>query len=122
MDKELLKDYGIDFDKGLKNCIGDLTFYKRILSMFLDDQCFPKAKAAYMEGDKRELFSRMHELKGISGNAALAELYYTTIPLVELLRLDNSNPAEAEVKELFVAAEAAYNRTCEGIRLYIAEK
>ena len=119
MDSALLTSYGIDYDKGLKNCMGNLSFYKKILSMFLQDQCFTQAKAAQLDKDQRELFSRMHELKGISGNAGLASLYDATVPLVELLRTGNGTPAEVDA--LFAVMETAYHRACEGIGILIAE-
>lgn len=119
MDKELLASYGIDYDRGLKNCMGSAAFYKKILSMFLQDPCFAQAKIARAAGNQKELFSRMHELKGISGNAALMTLYTNTVPLVELLRGGNADGKE--VDRLFVAIDAAHSRACEGIAIILAE-
>ena len=119
MDGALLASYGIDYDKGLKNCMGNLSFYKKILSMFQQDPCFSRAKVAYTEGNQKELFGRMHELKGISGNAALTALYDATVPLVELLRTGNS--ISAEVGPLFAVMEEAYHRAYEGIDILLAE-
>lgn len=118
MEKDLLSNYGIDFEKGLKYCMGNRDFYLKILSMFMEDSCFQRAKAAYTEKDYRKLFNNMHELKGVSGNAALVALYNTTVPLVELLRIGNN--VEAQVDALFAAIEASYDRTCEGIKFIIA--
>ena len=119
MDKALLMSYGIDIDRGLKNCMDDLSFYKKILSMFQQDPCFSLAQAAHANGDQKELFRRMHELKGISGNAALYALDNATVPLVELLR--SGAEGRADVDRLFDVASAAYSRACEGIALVIAE-
>lgn len=119
MDSELLKDYGVDYDKGLKNCIGNEKFYKKILSMFLEDHCFLRAEDAFENWDQKELFSRMHELKGISGNAALVGLYDATLPLVELLRTGDVGREDSRV--MFEAARAAYARACEGIALIMSE-
>lgn len=118
MDKGSLAKYGIDYDKGLANCMGDLGFFKVLLSMFLKDDCFPRAIEAHAAHDYKELFSCMHELKGVSGNAALMELYAAVLPLVEILR--NGTDDTAEVDRLFSVAEAAYNRTCEGIELAVS--
>ena len=115
MDKELLRQYGIDYDKGLSNCMGDVAFYKTLMGMFLDDDCFPRARAAYAQHDYATLFSCLHELKGVSGNAALTELYKAVVPLVELLRGGTSD--DAAVDTLFSQADAAYQRACEGISL-----
>lgn len=114
-----LAGYGIDWGKSLNNCIGDRNFHKKILDMFLEDQCFSKAKDAYMSDDRKELFARMHELKGISGNVALDDLYGATVPLVELLRVDSEKCDKAEIDRLFAACEEAYDRAYEGVKLYI---
>ena len=119
MDMALPAEYGIDYEKGLKNCMGNLAFYKRILSMFLQDHCFSRAKKALISRNYKEMFSCMHELMGVSGNAALMGLYQTTVPLVELLR--GGTDADAEVQRLFAEMETAYNRTCEGIHQIINE-
>ena len=116
MDIEVLSSYGIEYDRGLKNCMGNVVFYKKILTMFLQDGCFMQAKSAYASGDRKELFSRLHELKGISGNAALTALYNQTVPLVELLRKDTDI-----TPEMFAALEEAYQRACEGIALFVEE-
>ena len=118
MDRELLAQYGIDFDVGLGHCMGDAAFYRTLLSMFLDDDCFPRAQAAFADGNAKELFSCMHELKGVSGNAALTALYNAVIPLVEALR--NQDAVGEEIAPLFARAQAAYDRTVQGIRLAVA--
>ena len=115
MDGDWLSGYGIDYAQGLKHSMGDPTFYKMILSMFLQDKCFARGKAAFAAGDYHAMFNDMHELKGVSGNAALVKLYAATMPLVELLRGGNADPGETE--RLFVDVEKAYQRACEGIAL-----
>ena len=118
MNRELLAEYGIDYDRGLKNCMGDPAFYKTLLGMFLKDECFPRARAAYAAGDIKELFSSMHELKGASGNAALTELYNAIVPLVELLRTGDAQ--KEDVDRLFAAADEAYRRTYEGVSIAVS--
>lgn len=117
MDRTLLLQYGIDYDKGLINCMGDEAFFQTLLSMFLEDSCFSRGKDAYASKDYKEMFSCMHELKGASGKAALIELYKAVVPLVELLRVGDIQ--EDEVSRLYGEAEKAYQRTCDGIKLAI---
>ena len=120
MMKELLLEYGVDYDKGLKSCMGDLSFYQSILSAFLQDECFAKARKAYSNKAYHELFDCMHELKGVSGNIALTDLYQITVSLVELLRNDIGE--ESEIGRLFQAADEAYKRACEGIYMVVSER
>lgn len=119
MESQALAEYGIDYDKGMRNCMENLPFYKKILEMFLDDTSFSRAKKAFQAAEYRELFKCVHELKGISGNAGLTALYEVCVPLVEALRKDE--PQKAEAERLFPLAEAEYRRACEGIALFLAQ-
>lgn len=124
--KMLLEKYGIDYDDGMKHCMGDAAFYITVLSIFLDDACFANAKKAYSERDYKNLFEYLHELKGVSGNTALTGLYGTVVPLVELLRnpqskKDDERDVDAEADRLFALIETEYDRACQGIRFLIGE-
>ena len=119
MEKDMLAQYGIDYEKGLKNCMGNPIFYQKIMTMFLADTNFPRAKAAWEYQDQSVLFACLHELKGISGNAALTELYQATVPLLELTRKPNA-PFD-EVGKLFSAVERAYARACDGMKRYLMD-
>lgn len=122
MESELMTRYGIDYDKGIKNCMGNGIFYRKILSMFMEDDSFLRAKAACKVRDYKTLFNCAHELKGVSGNAALTKLYYATVPLVELLRGESGAEVGAEVESLLAAIEEAYSSACAGISLILEEK
>ena len=119
MDKDFLAQYEINYDLGVKNCMGDPAFYKNLLSMFLEDDCFPRAQRAYAQGNHKELFSCLHELKGATGNAALTGLYDAIVPLIELLREGTDD--NAEVTRLFEAADRVYQRTYDGVAKAIAQ-
>lgn len=118
MEGEQLAAYGIDYERGLHNCMDDLDFYRKILRMFLEDECFPLARKAFEAKDYHALFERLHELKGTSGNSALMELYHCVVPAVEMLRNGYGGANDAELARLFAACEASYGRTCEGIRRF----
>ena len=115
MDKELLAQYGISYDKGLDNCMGDEELYALLLPMFLEDDSFARAKAAYEARDYETMFRCAHELKGVSGNAALTELQGKVEPLVELLRVGTEEEKESRTGDLFAEVEKAYQRTREGV-------
>lgn len=115
MDLKILKEYGIDCDKGIARCMNDSGLYETILTMFLDDTCLERAKKHIANKDNTELFKCMHELKGASGNVDITALYEAVCPLVELLR--GGGGTEAEITPMFAKIEAAYNRAKEGIAL-----
>jgi HPt (histidine-containing phosphotransfer) domain-containing protein len=119
MDQTFLTQLGIDYDKGLRICMGDPVFFKTLLTMFLKDDCFPRARVAYAEGNDQALFSCLHELKGVSGNAALTALYDSVVPLVELLRAGVTD--RTELDRLFAAANAVYQRIYDGIKTAVGE-
>lgn len=119
MNKELLEQYGIDYNTGLEQSMGDEDFYKMILSMFLKDTCYARAKEAYLGKDYTKLFDALHELRGVSGNAALIKLYNITAEFVENLRFKDG--IDEEIDCLFAKFEAVYKKTCEGINLIIME-
>lgn len=119
MDGKILTRYGIDYEKGLQRCTQDAAFYEMLLTMFLEDSSFARAKAAYEDMNRRKLFECLHELKGVSGNTAMTELYEAVCPLVELVR--NGAADEAEITRLFTLVEDAYTRAREGISLALGE-
>ncbi len=119
MHNKVCNDYGIDYEKGVAHCMGDEELFMEILAMFLEDSSFGRAKAAYESKDYEVLLKSVHELKGVSGNAALTELYKTTCELVEYLR--NGKINDEDVNMLFALMAVAYNRTRDGIALTLAE-
>lgn len=115
MDLTILKDYGINYEKGIARCMGDKDLYEQILGLFLEDDCMNRAKAAFEKKDYPALFKCMHELKGSSGNAELTEIFEAVCPLVELLRHEGAS--EEEIALQFHRAEGGYDRAREGIVL-----
>lgn len=118
MNYDVLTQHGIDYQSGLARCLGDEQFYEQLLLLFLEDDCFARAKAAYARFEQRELFKCLHELKGVSGNTAMTELYEAVCPLVELLRAKDAAPDE--IAPLFAEIETAYRHTCEGVSMATA--
>ncbi len=117
MDTALLLTYGIDYESGLARCMNDEAFYKDLLSMFLRDDNFQRAKTALESGDMAALFTCMHTLKGVCGNIDLKALYVAVNELVELLR--GKNAAREDVLPAFAAVQAAYDKTAQGIALVL---
>lgn len=115
MDFEILTQYGVDYQKGIERCLNDEVFYEKILTLFLKDESFANAKNAYECGDDAALFTYVHELKGVSGNAELTELYEAVYPLVEVLRKEDFDRDAME--KLYDAMSVAYAKTREGVFL-----
>lgn len=118
MDKDLLREYGIDYEKGLGRCMGDSELYTTLLSMFSQDDCFERTRQALEQRDAKAMFDCMHELKGTSGNLALNALYELICPLVERLRTGDADMDE--IAPLFEPVEKVYKKTLEGIKDILA--
>ena len=113
MDITILEKYGIDYKNGLARCMGDVEFYEKLLTMFLNDDTFSQAKKAFDEKNYEKLFHYTHELKGVCGNADMKDIYRAVCPLVELLRYNEGS--EEIITEMFEKVEEAYNKAKEGI-------
>lgn len=95
------------------------AIYETMMSMFLDDDTFSRAKMAYEKNYYKELFRSLHELKGTSGSASLTELNAAVVPLVELLRGGNDVPRQL-LATMFERVEKSYFKAIEGISLAFA--
>ena len=115
MNSDILKSYGIDYEKGRERCLGDADFYAQLLDMFLEDTAFERAEQALNQKDYKTLFECMHELKGSAGNVDLSELFCTVSPLVELLR--GGSDDDERIAKLFSEVSCSYAKACKGIRL-----
>lgn len=114
MNSEILKDSGIDFDKGVARFLGDRQLYESILITFLNDDTFAKGKAALEKGNYTNLYEFVHTLKGVAGNTDMTTLYLTTAVLSEYL-LKCDSPQKESVYDLFYEVEVAYYAVMKGI-------
>jgi HPt (histidine-containing phosphotransfer) domain-containing protein len=115
MNEKILEQYGISFQEGLDRFCGDNELYERMLHLFLEDQSYNKCKEAFAKKDYHELFEAAHEMKGVSGNLDLKNLYEASCELVELLR--NGEYDSKRIKVSFIKFEEAYQKTKEGLEL-----
>ena len=120
MNYEILKEYGIDYTKGLKRCMDDESFYQDYVASFLEDDSFARGKKAFERKDYQEMFCCIHELSGVCSNADLLQLHESVKELVELLRNHLGTPIQIE--DSFYKMEKVYLRTIEGIKLAIQRK
>ncbi len=94
MNAEILKNAGIDYDRGVKRFMGRAHLYEKTLAKFMRDTAFSRIQAAYEAGDMEQMRAAAHEFKGMCGNIALSTLYDMSHALVELLRSEAGKPAE----------------------------
>lgn len=86
MDIAKLQDVGIDYEDGLRRCAGNDTLYERLLGMFAQDTNYAESLEAFEKQDWDGLFSHMHEIKGMSSNLSMTEVYADAAEIVALLR------------------------------------
>ncbi|MDD4076280.1 MAG: Hpt domain-containing protein [Eubacteriales bacterium] len=106
MNVEMLKSAGIDYDRAVKRFMGKAHIYEKVLGDFLDDTALDLAIEAYNGGDKQGLFECAHEMKGVSGNMDMTDLYRVACELVELLR-EGTVPNDA-LEAAFLSFQSAY--------------
>lgn len=81
-----LMAYGANVDEGLARCMGNESFYLRLVESVKDEKGFDELKRAIGEGKLDEAFSAAHALKGVLGNLSLTPLYEPMCEITELLR------------------------------------
>ncbi len=84
--REILIAGGIDYDAGIQRFMNKKHLFERVLSSFLGDTTVTQGKRCLEAKDYNGLFESMHELKGVSGNLSITELFALTSSLVEDLR------------------------------------
>ncbi len=89
MDKARLQGAGIDVDDGIRRCAGNADLYERLLGMFVQDSNYADSLVAFKEQDWDALFSHMHEIKGMSSNLSMTDVYADAAEVCALLRANN---------------------------------
>ncbi len=112
MDKEILIKAGLDYEDGVRRCAGSVDLYEKLLTMFLDDANFSEAKELFDKGAYGDMYSHVHEIKGMSGNLSIGELYQASSHAVDVLRAQDWNALPAAFEEL----ERAYESSTAAIR------
>ena len=82
-----LKDLGVNTAEGVARCINNESFYIRMVSKGIESfGKFDDLKAAVDKGDLDSAFAVAHDLKGLTGNLSLTQLYEPVSEITELLR------------------------------------
>ena len=102
---EELNKFGAKTDDAIKRCMGNESFYLKLVKMAVADENFPRLDKALSEKDWKESFEAAHALKGVVGNLELTPLYESLKELTDMLR-----PLEAcDYDELLNAVHKSYN-------------
>lgn len=107
MDIAKLRDAGIDYEDGLRRCAGNDTLYERLLGMFAQDTNYAESLEAFDQGDWDGLFSHMHEIKGMSSNLSMTNVYADAAEIVALLRAQDYDAIAPVIGKLKVSYAAA---------------
>lgn len=86
MNNEKLQEAGVDWEDGVRRCAGKADLYERLLGMFVQDENYARSLAAFEQRDWDELFSHVHEIKGMSSNLSMTDLNAHAAEIVSLLR------------------------------------
>ena len=96
-----LKALGADTEDGLKRCLGNETFYLRLVGMAIANDGYEKLRDAIDAGNLDEAFERAHALKGMLGNVSLTNLLDPVTEMVEELRLRHDIDYSPMLERLF---------------------
>ena len=96
-----LKELGVNVEEGLERVMGDAPLYETMLGMFIDRvECNPIAAEDFAAQDLEDLTGRVHALKGVTGNLAMAPLFAGYLHMLELLRAGRAGEAKAEYERI----------------------
>ena len=81
-----LKAFGANTDDALARCMGNESFYFKLIGKVLEDRNFDVLEKAIISKDYDTAFEAAHSLKGVLGNLSLTPIYDPVNELTELLR------------------------------------
>lgn len=95
MDKQKLRDLGIDVDSALERLGGNEVMLERLLKAFLVDPNYGELSEALGERDTDKAFAAVHTLKGVCISLSLDCLYEPVSEMTEYLRAGDLASAQA---------------------------
>lgn len=104
---EELRGMDVNVEEGLERVLDDEPLYETMLGMFIDTV---NSNPIEIEDFKAEsldvLISRVHTLKGLTGNLAMTLLYDGYLQVLDLLRAGRAEEAVKEYEQILPAQEA----------------
>ena len=109
MNREKMRELGVDIDSALERLGENESLLKRLLKEFLVD---PNYGEALGEGDADRAFAAAHTLKGVCISLSLSRLYEPVSEMTEYLRSGDLASAQVQLP----AVAQAYGQLAEGLR------
>ena len=104
---EELSRLGVNVEEGLERVMGDDSLYEAMLGMFIDEAgANPVCLEDFDAGDLETLISRIHLLKGFTGNLAMEPLFTGYTQVLAHLRNGRIGEARAEFERIPAIQEA----------------
>ncbi len=98
---EELKELGVNVNEGLERVMDDEPLYETMLGMFIDKvNSNPIEIEDFDAENPDELIQRVHILKGLTGNLAMAPLFEGYMQMLDLLRTGHVEEAAQEFKQI----------------------
>jgi len=98
---------GVDVEDGLGRMMDDESFYEMMLGMFIDRVKDNPIEIEDFDGDDLELLiSRVHALKGLTGNLAMTPVFNGYVQALDLLRMNQPQEAKKAYEKLLPIQES----------------
>lgn len=104
LDKEKLKQAGIDYEAAIKRFAGKEELYEKYLYRYDEDNHFGLAYEAFQKKDYACMLEEVHTLKGIAGTLGITVLFDSCQAIVCAIRQEDYEP----LGELFERMTACY--------------
>lgn len=114
MNREHLKQCGIDYEDGLTRFCDNAAMYEKYLGRLTGLTLYDEMKQNIAGGEFELAFESCHKLKAFIGNLSIPELYEAICGLTELLR---ARPLDREAAAAVLArTEAIYRKVVDTIK------
>lgn len=101
-----LEDLGVNVDEGLARVMGDKDLYLMMLNMFIDSVSNNRITLDEFGGnDLTELITKVHSLKGTTGNLSITPLFNAYNESLTLLREEKAAQARAAYEKALPVQE-----------------
>lgn len=99
--KEELEKMGVNVTEGVDRVMGDEDLYEMMLGIFVDTVAENRISLQDFEAnDLEDLISRVHMMKGMTGNLSLTPLFDGYMDALSLLRDNKPKEARAAMEKI----------------------